>query len=293
MTEENPDFLGVAQALASSAIGQTVKQHRQSSKACGSFEVGTISGSLGEDTEPLFIPAIRSSLSIVADTIPPNSYAQLQHELDSLNAQFQYYLTDTGNPKAAMGFVTWNWIRTVSHAFPVSHPYRRWCMLGLAWGHVMRQWRDSLPADVASLSQTIRDIGDSDRNLVPPLCELCELLGENDLSEDALKVFLADRYGATDVGDLCVQFTEEMRQGIEAVPGIDTSRQSRRGKPGRPPKRAGLARFAIARRNRKSPMTWEDIAVEWQLQHPDDPVTREIVRGAVKNFKRRPRLRRS
>jgi hypothetical protein len=66
-----------------------------------------------------------------------------------------------------------------------------------------------------------------------------------------------------------------------------------KGKPGRKIKRDALARFAIVRRKRKPQPTWEDIAVEWNLNHSEDEVDAGIVRSAERNFLRRQKSNRS
>ncbi len=62
-----------------------------------------------------------------------------------------------------------------------------------------------------------------------------------------------------------------------------------KGKPGRTPKRIGLAKFAIARLRRRLRMTGREIANEWNYDHPYDRVTAETVRNAAKRW--RPRIR--
>jgi hypothetical protein len=83
----------------------------------------------------------------------------------------------------------------------------------------------------------------------------------------------------------------ELRQALRTIPDIAVAEgkvgRARKGKPGRPPQRDALARFAIIRRKRKRQMTWDDIAVEWELTHPNDPVTIDTVRSAVRNYENR------
>jgi hypothetical protein len=69
--------------------------------------------------------------------------------------------------------------------------------------------------------------------------------------------------------------------------------RARKGKPGRPPKRDALARFAITRRKPNPPMIWKDITVDWEAVHPNDPVTIDTVRSAVRNFENRKKSRRA
>ena len=56
-------------------------------------------------------------------------------------------------------------------------------------------------------------------------------------------------------------------------------------KNGRPASREALARFAIICRSNNK--TWRNIVEDWKTNHPDDPITLDIVRGAVRNFKKR------
>ena len=60
------------------------------------------------------------------------------------------------------------------------------------------------------------------------------------------------------------------------------------GKPGRTPKRKELARFAMVRIRRKPRVSWADIAVEYQVKHPEaGPITAEMVRSAVRRWRGR------
>jgi hypothetical protein len=70
-------------------------------------------------------------------------------------------------------------------------------------------------------------------------------------------------------------------------------RGKRKGKPGRPPQRVELAKFAIVRHRRTPPMTWADIAVAWQIAHPNDHVTVEMVRSAARRWNGRLNSRRA
>ena len=64
-------------------------------------------------------------------------------------------------------------------------------------------------------------------------------------------------------------------------------------KGGRPPKRVALARFALIRRRGKHPMKWADIAIEWQVKYPNDHVTVQMVRSAVRRWRDRLKRRRT
>ncbi len=238
------------------------------SKACAAFDFGLFSSGLGEATSALFVPAVRESLSILADTISPNRYADVQRELSTLNAQHAFYLGDTNDLDVAWEYVVWNWLQVSDHAIPASHPYRKWYLLGLAWGNIVSR-HCSEPDDLAALVYAIDSIGDEHRQRLPILTNADKLLA----------------------ADYCMQSTAELRQALRTIPDVVVTQgevgRARKGKPGRPSKRDALARFAIARRNGKPQMTWDDIAIEWQVAHPNDPVTIDTVRSAVRNFRRR------
>jgi hypothetical protein len=65
------------------------------------------------------------------------------------------------------------------------------------------------------------------------------------------------------------------------------SRTRRRGRRGAMPSRTAMARFALARRERKPPISWRDIAIEWLGRHPKDHVTKEMVRSAARRRQER------
>lgn len=265
-----------------------VPEQRPRSKANAAFTLGLLSRMLGgAPFDSLFVPAVRLSLPWLAEVIHPNAYADLQRELGTLDEQYRYYLNDTNNPVAAMQCVGWNWLRDMDHALPAAHPYRKWYALGLASAGTLQQWRDR-PADLPDLTvllQAISQLDDDDLGNVAVLKEIAGL----DLSGQVLESLLAGRYSVTDPKELGLKFISEVSEDLDAISDVPTSedeiRRARKGKPGRRPKREALARFAVARRNRKPPMIWADIAVEWEFNHPDDRVTGEIVRNAVKNHK--------
>jgi hypothetical protein len=64
---------------------------------------------------------------------------------------------------------------------------------------------------------------------------------------------------------------------IEVVP-------AKRGKPGRKPSTADIARFANERRPGK---TWKEIYVEWKRRHPNDPRTATLSWEKVREAWRR------
>ncbi len=238
------------------------------SKACAAFDFGLFSSGLGEATSALFVPAVRESLSILADTISPNRYADVQRELSTLNAQHAFYLGDTNDLDVAWEFVAWNWLQVSDSVVPASHPYRKWYLLGLAWGNIVYR-RCSEPDDLAALVYAIHSIGDEDRQRLPILMRADKFL----------------------TADHCMQSTAELRQALRTIPDVVVTQgevgRARKGKPGRPSKRDALARFAIIQRNRKPQMTWKDITIEWKVAHENDPVEIDTVRSAVRNFRRR------
>lgn len=199
-----------------------------------------------------------------------------------MNGQLEFYVTETGNLETATELVIWNWLRLMSNVLPADHPYRQWYVLGLAWAQVMRQWRDSLPIDLDPLLKATRNAGR--KSSIPLLAEIYRLT-KSEFSEDRLKSFLTNRYNVTTLGEACVKFTKEMQQQLESVPDSVRTTSRKPGTPGRPIERWPLVQFALERR--RLGVSWKAIAEQWRQQNPNDFVTQDAVRSAVRNDEKR------
>jgi hypothetical protein len=291
MVEHDPST--AAEAAIAEAIRQNVSKKQPTSKTCAAFNVGAVSSTLNVDTLALFVPTLRDGLLTLADTFHPNFYAELQHELDRLAKQYDFYWKDTGDPALALRYVTWNWLRVMDRAIATSHPYRKWYALGLAWGGVYRQLQDSPPVDLADFLHAVHAIGTEDLDKVPILKEFSRM--EQPSGPPVEQCVETD--AEMDTGAIYLKLTEDISRQLAVFPDVaasgDKPYRVRKGKAGRRPERDALAKFAGALRNRKPPMTWSDIAIEWQDQHPGDYLTGDAVRSAVRNFKRRRRPHRA
>jgi hypothetical protein len=297
MTKGSNSPKNVARAAIAAEIQQIVGGNPASSKIWAAFMVGYVGGTFEESTQEIYVFALRRGLQVLADTIHPSLYADIQRDLGDLNAQLNFYLKDATDPTLAYQCVAWNLLQVIDRLFPNSHPYRKWYALGLAWGQVMRQWRDSDPVDLALLVHAIQGIDAEDREKFALLNKIVEIESDKAVTGEVLESLLAEHYGKLEPKELCHKLIRDWQRALKAIPDTVMAGQSvgrvSRGKPGRKPKRDALARFAITRRNQKPPMIWKAIAKDWNSKNPDDQVDFGIVRSAVKNWKGRQKPNRS
>jgi hypothetical protein len=98
--------------------------------------------------------------------------------------------------------------------------------------------------------------------------------------QDLFGKVLADRH--SEVLDLA----EDAARGLRALV-LSVAPEMPRGASGRPVEYPGLAEFALRMRSTQRRVTNKEIAAEWKVMHPDNPVTDKIVKDAVTRFKRK------
>jgi hypothetical protein len=91
-----------------------------------------------------------------------------------------------------------------------------------------------------------------------------------------------DRRNLEDLASACLK-----RLRLVAASRTNSAKTaSPKGRPGRPATSTALGKFSDARRRRKTPLTWKEIAAEWNAKHTEI-TTSSKVRGAYRRWQKR------